>query len=295
MSTSDLDWEDQRAFLAVLDTGSLSAAARALGLTQPTVRHRVEALEHAIGQPLFARGVNGLVPTDEARSLGEHVRRMAFASDAFLRAASAPVGAISGTVRLSVAEIVGIELLPFLLLPLRERHPELELELVLSNASADLLHQEVDIAIRMHRPRQDALVAQHVGRIPLGFFAAPAYLEKQGMPRRLAEFASHSLIGSDGAQADLAFARALVASSAAPLHFMIRTDSHPAQLAAMRAGLGIGIAQIPLGERGLVRVLPEFVVGHLDSWVVVHEDLRRSPRIDTVFRHLVDGLRGYIG
>jgi DNA-binding transcriptional LysR family regulator len=295
MSLSDLDWEDQRAFLAVLDTGSLSAAARALGLTQPTVRHRVEALEHAIGQPLFARGVNGLVPTDEARGLAEHVRRMAFASDAFIRAASAPAGTTSGTVRLSVAEIVGIEVLPVLLLPLRERHPKLELELVLSNASADLLHQEVDIAIRMHRPHQDALVAQRVGRIPLGFFAAPLYLEKHGRPCRFAEFASHSLIGSDEAQADLAFARSLAAPLGAPLRFTIRTDSHPAQLAAMRAGLGIGIAQIPIGERDLVRVLPDLVVGHLDTWVVVHEDLRRSPRIDTVFRHLVDGLRSYIG
>lgn len=69
MSNADCDWDDQRAFLAVLDTGSLSAAARALGLTQPTVRHRIEALERAVGQPLFVRGVNGLAPTPEARGL----------------------------------------------------------------------------------------------------------------------------------------------------------------------------------------------------------------------------------
>jgi DNA-binding transcriptional LysR family regulator len=293
MSVDDLSWDDQRAFLAVVDGGSLSAAARALRIAQPTVRHRVEALEHAIGQPLFTRGVNGLIPTEEARALAEHIRRMAFASDAFYRAVSAPAGDIAGTVRISVAEFVGIEVLPPLLLPLREHHPKLDLELVLSNASADLLHQEADIAIRMHPPRQDALVARHVGRIALGLFAAPSYAEKYGLPHRLTDLASHSLVGSDRAQADLAIAGALAGPSEAPPRFAFRTDSHPAQLAAVRAGLGIGVVQVPVGTRGLVRVLPEFVVQHLDTWIVAHEDLRRSARIAAVFHYLAEAFRHY--
>jgi DNA-binding transcriptional LysR family regulator len=279
MSIIPPDWEDQRAFLAVLDTGSLSAAARALGLTQPTVRHRIEALEHAIGQPLFSRGVNGLLPTDEARELAIHVRRMSFASDAFYRAASGAGGELAGTVRISVAEFVGIEVLPPLLLPLRERHPGLELELVLSNESADLLSQEAEIAIRMHRPRQDALVAKQAGRIPLGFFAAASYLERHGTPDSAADLAAHALIGSDRSPADRAFTRELEERLGRTLRFVLRTDSHPAQLAAMRAGLGIGVAQVPAGERDLVRVLPDVTVAELEVWIVAHEDLRRSRRL----------------
>ncbi|MQR97602.1 LysR family transcriptional regulator [Gluconobacter aidae] len=287
------DWEDQRAFLAVLDTGSLSAAARALGLTQPTVRHRVEALERAIGQPLFSRGVNGLLPTDEARELAIHVRRMGFASDAFYRAASGAGGEIAGTVRISVAEFVGIEVLPPLLLPLRERHPGLDLELVLSNHSADLLSQEADIAIRMHRPRQDALVAKQVGRVPLGFFAAASYLERHGTPDTAADLAAHALIGSDRSPADRSFTRDMEKRLGQTFRFGLRTDSHPTQLASMRAGLGIGVAQVPVGERDLVRVMPDVVVSELDIWIVAHEDLRRSARIDAVFRHLTKALTGY--
>ena len=287
------DWEDQRAFLAVLDTGSLSAAARALGLTQPTVRHRVEALEHAIGQPLFSRGVNGLLPTDEARELAIHVRRMSFASDAFYRAASGAGGKIAGTVRVSMAEFIGIEVMPPLLLPLRERHLALELELVLSNDSADLLGQEADIAIRMHRPRQDALVAKQVGRIPLGFFAAASYLDRYGTPVSAADLATHTLIGSDRSSADRVFTRELEKRLGHTLRFGLRTDSHPAQLATMRAGLGIGVAQVPVCEHDLVRVLPNMVVAELDVWIVAHEDLRHSRRIDAVFRHLADALARY--
>ncbi|GGE15475.1 LysR family transcriptional regulator [Aureimonas endophytica] len=295
MSEPVIDWNDQRAFLAVLDTGSLSAAARALGLTQPTVRHRIEALERAVGQPLFTRGVNGLQPTEEARGLADPVRRMAFASEAFRRAVASEAREIAGTVRISVADFVGIEVLPPMLAGLRERHPRLSIELALSNVSADLLHQEADLAIRMVAPRQDALVARHVGRIALGFFAAPAYAERHGLPATLAELSDHALIGPDRAMADLAFVEALAATTGQPFRFTLRTDSHPAQLAAVRAGLGIGIAHIRIGSRDLRRVLPDFVLHHLDTWIVAHEDLRRSRRVDAVFRHLVAAFQAYCG
>ncbi len=164
---------------------------------------------------------------------------------------------MAGTVRLSVADIIGIEVLPQMLAPLRQAHPALELELVLSNASADILHQEADIAIRMHPPRQEALIARHVGRIPLGFYAAPDYVARHGLPETLADLARHVLIGPDRSAADLGFAAALSAQAGLKLPFAIRTDSHPAQLAAARAGLGIAVAQVAIGARDLVRVLPD--------------------------------------
>lgn len=293
MSDADLAWDDQRAFLAVLDTGSLSAAARALGLTQPTVRHRVEALESAIGQPLFVRGVNGLAPTPEALGLAGHVRRMAHASEAFRREAQGSASEVAGPVRLSVSDFVGIEVVPPMLAALRERHPRLAVELLLTNANTDLLGQEADVAVRMARPSQGSLVARHVGSIPLGFFAARTYLDRNGLPGTVADLTRHTMVGPDRMQAYVAILDALSREAGGPLHVGLRSDSHPAQLAAVRAGLGIGVVQVPVGERDLVRVLPDRVVHDLDTWIVAHEDVRRSARIDALFNHLVEAFRAY--
>lgn len=146
MSGRSIDWEDQRAFLAVLETGSLSGAARQLGVAQPTVRQRVMAIERVLGTPLFTRSVNGLVPTEQARGLGHHVRAMAAVSAAFIRSGSAPAEAIAGTVRIAVSEFVGVEILPAMLVRLRARYPALVIEVALSNQSADMLGQETDVA-----------------------------------------------------------------------------------------------------------------------------------------------------
>lgn len=288
MSIRPPDWDNHQAFLAVLEGGSLSAAGRALGLAQPTVRSRIEALERTLGQALFVRAAGGMVPTDQARALAEPARRMAFAAEAFRRTATSPAGQIAGTVRLSVSEFVGIEVLPAVLAPLLERHPALEIEMALSNQTADLLHQEADIAIRMVRPRQGALLAKHIGRIDLRFFASPAYISQYGSPTNMEDLAGHRLIGPDRAASDLSLAAHLSRLVGHPVTFAIRTDSHPAQLAAVRAGLGIGVVQVPVGQRELVPILPQITIASLETWVVAHEDLRHAPRIDAVFRHLVE-------
>ncbi len=291
---SRIDWEDQRAFLAVLETGSLSGAARALGVAQPTVRARIEALETALGTVLFTRSVRGLVPTEQARTLAHSARSMARASDAFVRLASAPADEAAGVVRVSVSEFVGIEVLPAMLVPLRARHPALIVELVLSNASADLLEQEVDIAVRMYPPKQEALVAAKVPSIPIGLFAHVDYLTARGTPASPADLARHDLIGSDRTQADLDLIRTLIPDLDRS-RFAIRTDSHPAQLAAARAGLGIAVVQRPVGlaDPSLRAVLPGLTIATLDTWIVTHENLRRLPRVGAVFDHLVTAFRQY--
>lgn len=294
MSNRPIDWDDQRAFLAVLEGGSLSAAARKLGVAQPTVRHRIEALEQALGTMLFTRSVNGLEPTDQARELGEHARQMALASEAFVRTASAPPGEVGGIVRLSVSDFVGALVLPPMLASLRKRHPAIIVEIALSNEAADMLGQEADIAIRMHAPKQGALIAKQVGAIPLSFFAHRDYVAQHGAPRTLAELAGHALIGSDRARADLALAEDLDPAITRQA-FLVRTDSHPAQFAAIRAGLGIGIVQQPIGlaDPNLVAVLPDIIVHRIESWVVAHEDLRHVPRVAAVFEHLVSEFSRY--
>lgn len=279
-----LSWDDQRAFLAVLEEGSLSGAARRLGLSHATVRGRIEALEAALGATLFTRSVNGLTPTDSARALRDPARRMALASEQFVRQAAAAPGEAAGIVRLSVPELMGVEVIPPMLAGLRATHPAIHVELVLSNVPADLLSQEVDVAVRMIAPAQGALVARKVAAIPLGLFAAPAYLERRGTPRTPGDLALHDLIGPDRNRSDLALAERF-----GPLfrrdRLVLRTDSHPAQLAAARAGLGIAVAQVPVGQRDpcLRHVLPDLVIATLDTWIVTHEDLRRVPRVRAVF------------
>jgi DNA-binding transcriptional LysR family regulator len=279
----------------VLEEGSLSGAARRLGVAQPTVRARVEALERTLRTVLFTRSVKGLVPTELARALGESARVMARASEAFVRAASAPPGEAAGAVRLSVSEFVGIEVLPPMLARLRERHPGLVVEFVLSNASANLLEQEVDIAVRMSPPRQEALVAKKVGSIPLGLFAHVDYLARRGHPETPSDLARHDLIGPDRARADLELGATLFPDLDRG-RFVVRTDSHPAQLAAARAGLGIAFVQRPIGlaDPRLRQVLPELTIGRWDTWIVTHENLRELPRVRAVFDHLVEAFQHFV-
>ncbi len=288
-------WDDQRAFLAVFEEGSLSAAARRLGVAQPTVRARIEALEDALGTVLFTRSVNGLAPTEQARALADQARAMARASDAFVRAASAPPGEIAGAVRLSVSDFVGVEVLPAMLASLRQTHPRIVAEISLSNASADLLEQEVDIAVRMHPPRHGALVAKKVGAIPLGLFAHRDYLARRGSPATLDDLADHDIIGPDRARADLQMAASFHPSLTRE-RLTARTDSHPAQLALVRAGLGIGVVHRPIGlaDPMLRPVLVEMTVASLDTWIVMHEDLRGVPRVRGVFDHLVAEFVRYV-
>jgi DNA-binding transcriptional LysR family regulator len=289
-----IDWDNQRAFLAVLEEGSLSAAARRLGVAQPTLRARIEALEHALDTVLFTRSVRGLTPTEQARALGRSARAMARASEAFVRAASARPGEVEGIVRLSVAEMIGIEVLPAMLADLRKRHSRLIVEIELSNVAANVLEQEVDVAVRMHPPRQEALVARKVASIPLGLFAHVEYLSARGVPETIADLAQHDLIGSDRALADREMTQRLLPGIDSS-RFVVRTDSHPAQVAAARAGLGIAVVQRPIGlsDPRLRPVLPGFAIPGLDAWIVTHEDLRELPRIRALFDHLAEAFHTY--
>ncbi|MGE0279944.1 MAG: LysR family transcriptional regulator [Rhizobiaceae bacterium] len=286
-------WDDQRIFLAVLEEGSLSGAARRLGLSHPTVRSRIEALEASLGTVLFTRSVNGLVPTETAHALREPVQTMATASELFVRQASAPSREIAGRVRVSVPEFMGIEVLPAMLRSVRSAYPRISVELSLSNAPADLLAHEVDVAVRTFAPTQGALVARKVGAIPLGFFASKNYVERRGMPKSLADLADHDMIGPDRNRSDLALVDKL---GFPPNSFVLRSDSHPAQFAAARAGLGVAVAQVPSGEGydGMVRVLPDITVTMLDTWIVMHENLARVARVRAVFDGLVEGFERYI-
>lgn len=294
MSLDTSDWENLRTFLAVLRGGSLSAAARQLAVAQPTVRRRLEALEQASGGALFVRSPAGLVPTEKARALADHAEAMDAAAEAFTRAASSRPGEIEGTVRITASEVVGGEVLPVMLADLQRQQPRLRFEIVLSNQAQDLLRQEADIAVRMVQPSQAALVVKHVGGIRLGLFAAPDYIAARGRPGSVADLAGHTLIGPDRTANEF---KAIVdmLGPAAMEAMSYRTDSHLAQINAIRGGVGIGVCQTPLAQQPvrLERVLaPQFDV-KLETWLAMHEDLRRVPRIRAVFDHLVKAMAAY--
>jgi DNA-binding transcriptional LysR family regulator len=286
----EIGWDHWRSFLAVMDEGSLSGAARALGLTQPTLGRHVAQMEASLAAALFLRTPSGLIATDLARTLVPQARVMAAAEAALRRAASGGQGADSGTVRLAASEVVGAEVLPPLLAAFAQDHPAIAIELVLNNRNEDLLHHDADIAVRMQRPTQAALLARRLGPVPLGLYAHRSYAARRGLPDSLPALTDHILIGpcSGHGLAGLT----LGGRPVTPALFTHRTDNDLAQLALLRAGLGIGICQDGVAARdpALLQVLPGLVRIALDAWLAMHEDLRASRRVRLLHDHLAQGL-----
>ncbi|MFA9438035.1 LysR family transcriptional regulator [Uliginosibacterium sp. sgz301328] len=292
---SKIPWEWYRSFLAVLDEGSLSGAARALDITQPTVGRHIAALEQVLHRSLFTRSPSGLRATQLAHELERHARAMDSTAAALERAAASADEAVGGVVRITASEVVGVEVLPPIVAALRAQHPALMIELALSNRVQDLLHREADIAVRMTRPQQEQLVARRIGDIELGLHASDAYVARHGVPSTVDELTAHALIGFDHATP---FIRAATRTfgNLTRESFALRADSDVAQLALIRAGAGIGICQQPLAQRGgLVRVLAERFSMRLETWVTMHADLRQNVACRTAFDALVAGLVEYIG
>jgi DNA-binding transcriptional LysR family regulator len=281
---SEPSWDLYRTFAAVLREGSLSAAARVLGLTQPSVARHVEALEQAVGGTLFLRSQRGLSPTDRALALQPYAEELVATCAALLRKASADPLDIAGTVRITASEIVAAEHLPPLLTNIRRRHPGLSFELVASDAVDDLLQRRADIAIRMVDPTQQSLVARKIGTVHLGLYAHRDYLHRRGIPQTIADLARHELIGVDS---DGSFSRVVLRALPGLDHgdFALRVDNTIVHLAAIRAGFGISICQTGIAARdgALVRVLPDAFTFELPLWIVMHEDLRSSARCRAVF------------
>ena len=290
---AEIGWELYRSFLAVLAEGSLSGAARALDIAQPTVGRHVAALERGLGMPLFTRSQTGLLPLESALSLRPYAEAMSTAVAALKRAAASQGSGVGGVVRVTASEVIGVEVLPKVIARLREEHPDLQIELVLSNRMQDLLQREADIAVRMTRPDQELLIARRIGQVHVGLHATRQYLQLHGTPATWADLQEHTLIGFDQ---PTAFLRG--AGKSLPLRremLAIRADNDLAQLALIRSGAGIGFCQVPIARRdGLVRVLVKQFSLPLDTWVAMHEDLRNTLRCRVTFDALVEALREHI-
>jgi DNA-binding transcriptional LysR family regulator len=294
MAKSTPDWHLFRSFLAVVREGSLSGAARAIGMTQPTVGRQIHALEESLGVTLFTRSLDGLAPTDTALRLVGSAEAMAGAAEAAQRAASGEAADERGSVRITASAVMGGEVLPSILASFHLRHPQIQLELVLTDRNEDLLRGEADVAVRMARPTQEALVAKRIGKIDIGLYAHRRYLKAHPRLSGLQDLSSHSLIGFDrDPLPPRMLAKSGVSLTREQLAF--RCDSDHAQLAAMRAGIGIGISQLGIARRdkNLVPVLHGQLLFSLEVWLAMHRDLRNSRRIRLLFDHLSLALSAY--
>lgn len=288
-------WDVYRTFVEVARDGSLSGAARRLGLTQPTAGRHIDALEQSLGAKLFTRSQRGLTPTSLALELIPYAENMTSAQNALLRAASGEARQDRGTVRLTTSEVVGCEVAPIMLAPFCARYPDIAVELSVSNRAQDLLRRDADIAIRMVRPKQEALVARRIGTVRVGLYAHRSYVRARGLPQSVDDAAGHRLIGFDRDELSIASLK----GGPLPLRremFSYRSDNDPALIAALRAGIGIGGLMLGIAARDpdLIPVLPREVMFKLEIWLVMHESSKAIHRVKLLFDHLAEGLTRFV-
>jgi DNA-binding transcriptional LysR family regulator len=290
-ATTSFDWSLMRSFLAVIERGSLLAAARYLGVSQPTLGRHVAELERQLGTVLFERTGRGLVATSAARSIADQARAMADNAEAIGRTLTGQSQQLSGSVRITASQTVATYLLPPLLAAFREHEAGIAVDVIASNAVSNLLRREADIAVRMVRPAQSSLVARRVGVVQIGAYARKDYLRRRGVPRKPGDLVHHDLIGLDR---DDSIIRSFAALGQ-PIErnsFVFRSDDHVVLWQALCAGFGIGFAATWLADRepSLERVLLELPMPTLPVWLAVHREIRSSARIRVLYDFLAEAI-----
>ena len=281
---SAFDWNQARAFLATAEEGSLSAAARALGLTQPTLSRQVAALEDTLGVTLFERTSRALLLTQSGTQLLEHFRSMGEAANRVSIAATGQSEAVTGHVVIACTNGMATFYLPGILKKLRNKAPDLQIEVIASNEISDLRRREADIAIRHARPKDENLFAKRLRDTTAHLFASSEYLDSVGRPSDPADIAKLQFVGAEYPERMLG----MMASRGLNLtvaNFNYSTASVTMALELMRAGLGIGILPIDVGVAypELEDPYPEFEPIEIETWLVAHRELKTNLRIRLVF------------
>lgn len=286
-----LDWSLWQVFVAVAETGSLSAAARQLGQSQPTLGRQVRRLEDETGLTLFARQPRGLDLTEHGRALLPAARRMAEASGEIRLAMAGESRDLAGTLRITASEIVAFHHLPPLLARLRAAAPEMNIVLLPTDTTENLLFREADIAIRMYRSDQLDIVTRQIGVLPIGTYAATSYLDRRGRPKGPEALLEHDLIGFERSDLILRSMRDMGLPVTRD-DFALRCDDQLTYWELVRAGNGIGFAQKAVARRTpeVEELFPDLPIPPLPVWLAAHETLRRTPRVALAWRILEEGL-----
>lgn len=284
---SSTDWSLVQSFLAVAESGSLSGAARQLGKTQPTIGRHIQMLEQDMGVSLFRRQVRGMALTEQGQALLEHARAMRLAAEALNLAAAGRSGDLTGTVRITTSVFVAQYVMPDVIAELRETYPDIQIDLVPSDETENLLFREADIAVRMYRPTQLDMVTFHVGDVELGLFAADRYIQRRGRPTTAAELLDHDIVGYDRHEGMIRGFRE-GGMEVERDFFPVRCDNHTVLWELVRAGCGLGFAPAlaVAADPSLEKIDLDIQIPTLEVWLTAHEAVRRTPRVDAVWQVL---------
>ncbi|MCM8558358.1 LysR family transcriptional regulator [Sphingomicrobium sediminis] len=285
------DWNHAKAFMATAEHGSLSAAARALGLTQPTLGRQVRALEDELGAVLFERAGRGLILTPTGEELLTYVRAMAEAASDLNRVATGRAEAIEGDVRLSVTEVAGSFWLPPLLTRMRQELPGIRLELIVTNENSDLRRREADIAVRSARPADPALIAKRVSEETASLYASDDYLQRFGGRITRDRLHEVEMIGFADIPAYLEALRSLNVEVSED-QFGITVSDHAVMWELVRTGAGVGIMadRIAAREPGISKAFAGSRAFPFELWLVSHRELLTSRRVRTVYDWIATNL-----
>jgi DNA-binding transcriptional LysR family regulator len=285
------DWNQMRAFLATVERGSLSAAARELGLTQPTLSRQIAALEEALGLLLFERVGRRLVLTAAGGQLVEQGKLMRAAADGIGLAASSQSQASEGVVRITANDVVAAHMLPDVLKRLRAAAPGIVVEIIASNSIDDLMRREADIAIRHVQPDHPDLIARRCPDSAVMIYATRTLLDRLGRPVTGQVLKDAPFVGFVQGERliDDLNARGVMVSQD---NFRWLTNSFLTSLEMVRQGLGLGVMLSEVAARmpELECVLPEMKPIAAPMWLVAHRELHSSKRIRLVFDLLVEAL-----
>lgn len=282
-----MDWRALQDVVAVAETGSLSAAARRLNVSQPTVGRRIELLEHQLGALLFNRTAQGLTLTQVGEDILVHARKMEEDALAIERAATGANQQLQGNVRISLIEDLGIFWLPKKLNQFHDDFPQLSIEVNINNDNVDLFRREADIAIRLARPEQADLICRKVGMLHFGLYASNSYLREHGVPEQISELKNHFHVGFDKEMGRTATVQKLEALFDED-YIRHRSNSHMEMLEAARVGLGCAplCCFIADSQPDLRRLLSRRFDYGREIWLVTHAEINSSARIRTVFDFL---------
>jgi DNA-binding transcriptional LysR family regulator len=286
-----MDWNHVRAFHATAATGSLSAAARRLGLTQPTLSRQVLALEADLGVALFERRGRKLVLTQIGMDLLEHTRIMGDAADNVALAASGRIQEIGGRVSISVTDTYAAYILPGIIERIRSEAPQITVVIVASNELSDLHRREADIAVRHVRPDRPGLVGQHIRDTEAHFYASEDWVARNGLPNGPADLARAGLMGFDDGKRFSDFLRE-IGIPVDVADFRILSDSSVAIWEMVKRGIGVATMLREIADRtpGVVNLLPDMTPISVPIWLITHQELQSSPRIRMVQTILAEEL-----
>lgn len=286
------DWNHTRAFLVTAQEGTLSAAAKALGLTQPTLSRQVAALEAQLQLTLFERVGQRLVLTQSGLELVEHAKAMANSAQLFSLAASGHSQLLEGSVVISASQIDAVYRLPKIIAQLRREEPGIDIEVVVTNEASDLKRREADIAIRNFRPEQSDLIAKKLGEEHIWLYASLDYLKSFPCLSPSTIPADIQIIGFERNRtvSDLLNQKGWQLDTH---NFKVVTSFQMMQLELCKEHLGMMF--FPQGliddHTQLVRVFEDLGPAmQLPVWLVCHQELRTNPRIKRVFDYLASKL-----